>query len=136
MAVKISGQNIVLTSDSFPEIKTEFNKTISLPYANLLIIKNPIYNKSKTGEVSNIYFTYSTIEGTVNNLQRMIGVGLANKDVTVINLSLNYANINKAKDIVNTLVRAYNYDAISDKNSESQKLKILLMIELILSQRS
>lgn len=123
VAVKISGQNIVLTSDSFPEIKTQFNKTISLPYANLLIIKNPIYNKSKTGEVSNIYFTYSTIEGTVNNLQRMIGVGLANKDVTVINLSLNYANINKAKDIVNTLVRAYNYDAISDKNSESQKTK-------------
>lgn len=121
--IKISGQNIVLTSDSFPEIKAQFNKTISLPYANLLIVKNPTYNKSKAGDVSNIYFTYSTIEGTVNNLQRMVGVGLANKDVTVINLSLNYANINKAKDIVNTLVRAYNYDAISDKNSESQKTK-------------
>lgn len=123
VAIKISGQNIVLTSDSFPEIKTQFNKTISLPYANLLIVKNPTFNKSKAGDVSNIYFTYSTIEGTVNNLQRMVGVGLANKDVTVINLSLNYANINKAKDIVNTLVRAYNYDAISDKNSESQKTK-------------
>lgn len=121
--IKISGQNIVLTSDSFPEIKTQFNKTISLPYANLLIIKNQTFNKSKAGDVNNIYFTYSTIEGAVNNLQKMIGVGLANKDVTVINLSLNYANTNKAKDIVNTLVKAYNYDAISDKNSESQKTK-------------
>lgn len=121
--IKISGQNIVLTSDSFSEIKTQFNKTISLPYANILIVKNPTYNKSKAGDVSNIYFTYSTIEGTVNSLQRMVGVGLANKDVTVINLSLNYPNINKAKDIVNTLVRVYNYDAINDKNSESQKTK-------------
>ncbi|MFC4382090.1 GumC family protein [Chryseobacterium bernardetii] len=121
--VKISGQNIVLTSNTFPEIKTQFNKTISLPYANLLISRNPTYNKSKVEDISNMYFTYSSIEGTVNYLQRILGVNLANKDVTVINLSLNYANVNKAKDIVNTLVKVYNNDAISDKNSESQKTK-------------
>lgn len=123
VAIKISGENIVLTSDNFPEIKTQFNKTISLPYANLLIIKNPTFNKSKAGDVSNMYFTYSSKEATVNYLQKIVGVSLANKDVTVINLSLNYANINKAKDIVNTLVTVYNNDAISDKNSESQKTK-------------
>lgn len=121
--IKISGQNIVLTSDGFSEIKTQFNKTINLPYANLLIIKNPLYNKAKAGDVSNMYFTYSTIDGTVNNLQNMLNVSLINKESTVINLSLNYANVNKAKDIVNTLVKAYNNDAISDKNSESQKTK-------------
>jgi capsular exopolysaccharide family len=38
-------------------------------------------------------------------------------------LSLNYANISKAKDIVNKLVEAYNNEAISDKNSESKKTK-------------
>lgn len=123
VSIKISGQNIILTSDNFPEVKTQFNKTISLPYANLLIIKNPTYNKSKAGDVSNMYFTYSSKEATVNYLQKIVGVSLANKDVTVINLSLNYANINKAKDIVNTLVTVYNNDAISDKNSESQKTK-------------
>ncbi|MBP2618027.1 GumC family protein [Chryseobacterium jejuense] len=123
VTIKVSGQNIVLTSDDFPEIKTEFNKTISLPYVNLLISKNPAFNKTKAGDISNIYFTYSSLEGTVNYLQKMLGVSLANKDVTVINLSLNYANINKARDIVNTLVKAYNNDAISDKNSESQKTK-------------
>lgn len=121
--IKILGQNIVLTSDNFPEINTQFNKTISLPFANLLITKNPIFNKSKAGDLSNMYFTYSSIEGTVNYLQKIVGVGLANKDVTVINLSLNYANVNKAKDIVNTLVKVYNNDAINDKNSESQKTK-------------
>lgn len=123
VSIKISGQNIVLASDNFPEVKTQFNKTISLPYANLLIVRNPAYDTSKAGDVSNMYFTYSTIEGTVNYLQKIVGVSLVNKDVTVIKLSLNYANVNKAKDIVDTLVKAYNNDAISDKNSESQKTK-------------
>lgn len=123
VAIKISGENIVLTSDNFPEIKTQFKKTISLPYANLLIMRNPLFNKSKAGDVNNMYFTYSTTEGIVNYLQTILGVSLINKESTVINLSLNYANINKAKDIVNTLVKVYNDDAINDKNSESQKTK-------------
>ncbi|WP_336686231.1 GumC family protein [Chryseobacterium bernardetii] len=123
VTIKISGENIVLTSDNFPEIKTQFKKTISLPYANLLIMRNPLFNKSKAGDVNNLYFTYSTTEGVVNYLQTILGVSLINKEATVINLSLNYANINKAKDIVNTLVKVYNDDAINDKNSESQKTK-------------
>lgn len=123
VTIKISGQDIILTSDSFPEIKTQFNKTINLPYAHLLITRNPGYIKSKSEDVSNMYFTYSTLEGAVNYYQKILNVDLVNKDATVIGLSLNYANINKAKDIVNTLVEAYNRDAIYDKNSESKKTK-------------
>ncbi|KQM36657.1 GumC family protein [Chryseobacterium sp. Leaf201] len=121
--IKISGQNIVLTSENFPEIKAQLNRTVSLPFANLLIIKNPRYNKFKAGDVSNMYFTYSTLEGTVNYLQEILSVSLINKESTVINLSLNYPNVNKAKDVLNTLVEVYNNDAISDKNSESKKTK-------------
>ncbi|WP_068944396.1 GumC family protein [Chryseobacterium timonianum] len=123
VTIKISGQNIILTSDSFSEIKTQFNKTINLPYAHLLITRNPGYIKSKSEDASNMYFTYSTLEGAVNYYQKLLNVDLVNKDATVIGLSLNYANINKAKDIVNTLVEAYNSDAIYDKNSESKKTK-------------
>jgi capsular exopolysaccharide synthesis family protein len=67
--------------------------------------------------------TYSTVDGAVDNLQKILNVALVNKDATVIGLSLNYANISKAKDIVNKLVEAYNNEAISDKNSESKKTK-------------
>ncbi|KAA0126156.1 polysaccharide biosynthesis tyrosine autokinase [Chryseobacterium sp. SN22] len=121
--IKISGQDIILTSENFPEIKTQFNKTISLPYANLLIIRNQAFNKYKAGDVSNMYFTYMTKEGTVNYLQKILSVSLINKEATVISLSLNYPNVNKSKDIVNTLVQVYNNDAINDKNSESKKTK-------------
>ena len=34
---------------------------------------------------------------------------------------MNYPEVNKAKDILNTLIRVYNNDAIEDKNSESKK---------------
>lgn len=122
VGIKISGQNIVLTSDNFPEIKAQFNKMISLPYANLLIIRNKSY-KPKSADVSNMYFTYAPLEDAVNYFQKIVNVSLVNKDATVIGLSLKYPNIDKAKDIVNTLVKVYNNDAINDKNSESQKTK-------------
>ncbi|MBL3547339.1 capsular exopolysaccharide synthesis family protein [Chryseobacterium rhizosphaerae] len=121
--VKISGDNITLASDELPEIKTQFNKVINLPYANIIILKNSQFNKLEAGEMGDIYMTYSTVDGAVDNLQKILNVALVNKDATVIGLSLNYANISKAKDIVNKLVEAYNNEAISDKNSESKKTK-------------
>ncbi|WP_265129703.1 GumC family protein [Chryseobacterium oranimense] len=121
--LKASGDNIILSSDELPEIKTQFNKVISLPYANIIILKNNNFNKLEAGELGDIYMTYSTIDGIVDNLHRMLNVALINKDATVIGLSLNYANTSKAKDIINKLVEVYNNDAISDKNSESKKTK-------------
>ncbi|MGC5746512.1 GumC family protein [Chryseobacterium sp. NFX27] len=123
ISIEISGENITLKSDELPEIKTRFNKVISLPYANIIILKNAKFNKLEAGELGDLYMTYSSIDDAVNHIQRILNVALLNKDATVIGLSLNYANISKAKDIVNKLVEAYNNDAISDKNSESKKTK-------------
>lgn len=121
--IKISGDNITLASDELPEIKAQFNKAISLPYATIIILKNSQFNKIEAGEIGDLYMTYATVDGTVDNIQKILNVALVNKDATVIGLSLNYANISKAKDIVNKLVDVYNNDAISDKNSESKKTK-------------
>ncbi|WP_374460802.1 GumC family protein [Chryseobacterium taeanense] len=124
IAIKIDGDNIILSSEELPkEIKTTFNKTISLPYANLLIERNREFNKLKTGELGETYFEYSTLESTVNKWQGLLNVYLVNKDATVIGLSLNYPNTDKAKDILNSLIQVYNNEAINDKNSESKKTK-------------
>lgn len=123
ISIKISGESLALSSKELHEIKTQFGKTISLPYANLMILKNPEYNKVKTGGLGDLYFIYSTVEGTVDGLQKMLNVSLVNKDATVIGLSLDHSNTDKAKDIVNSLVEVYNNEAIYDKNSESKKTK-------------
>lgn len=124
ISLEINGNNIILNSEELPsQVKTQFNKIISLPYANLLIIKNNTFNKAKAGETGEIYFEYSTVNDKINQLQKILDVNLINKDATVIGLSMNYSNTDKAIDILNNLVIAYNDEAINDKNSESKKTK-------------
>lgn len=121
--IKISGDKLELSSEELPTtIITTYKKTISLPYANIIIQKNPDYDKGKS-PLGELMFTYATTDATVNNLQEITDVSLASKDATIILLSINYPNINKAKDIINKLVQVYNNDAINDKNSESKKTK-------------
>ncbi|WP_449388309.1 GumC family protein [Chryseobacterium lineare] len=119
--IKFLQNTITLSSEELPkEIVTSYGKTVNLPYANLIIIKNKKFNALKAGGLKDFFFTYSTNDGVANSLQRILNVSLLNKDATVIGLSMNYENTDKAKDILNHLVKIYNNEAIKDKNSESE----------------
>lgn len=102
----------------------EYGRSISLPFANIIITKNKFFDKEKAGDIGNdleVYF--STLEGAASGVQKLIQVDLADKDATIINLSVNYPQTDKAKKIINSLIDSYNKDAILDKNSEAQKTK-------------
>jgi uncharacterized protein involved in exopolysaccharide biosynthesis len=73
--------------------------------------------------MSDIFFTYNDFESTVNDFQESLGVDLLDKDGTIISLSVDFENKDKAKDFLNSLVRQYNTYAIDDKNVESKKTK-------------
>lgn len=119
--VKLSQNTITLSSEELPkDIVTSYGKTVNLPYANIIIIKNKDFNALKAGSLEDFSFTYSTNEGVANSLEKILNVSLVNKDATVIGLSMNYENTDKAKDILNHLVKIYNNEAIKDKNSESE----------------
>lgn len=122
--VEMSGDKLILTADNFDAaINTTFNKTISLPYANLMIVKNANFDQSNARRFGKLFFTYLPIDKTVTNLQKSTDISLVDRDATVVGITIKYANITKAKEIVNTLVDVYNNDAIKDKNSESNKTK-------------
>ncbi len=124
--IKIKGNNIELSSEEIPKtIITTYNKTISLPYANFMILKNPKFNKHKVKkmDLEELSFSYLPTDNTVTNFQKSSDIDLVDKDATVIELKVKYPNIDKAKDIVNKLVESYNTEAINDKNSESRKTK-------------
>lgn len=124
LSLKISGDKLEITYEGLIHpIITTYNKTISLPYANLMIVKNPIYRAAEKEQLGELKIKYTPTERAVNSFQKMIKVELANKDATVVNLSINYPNIQKGKDIINKMVESYNSDAISDKNTESKKTK-------------
>ena len=122
--LKIKGDKLELSSEEFPKtIITTYNKTISLPYANIIILKNPQYDPPKKDNDGDLKINYAPLEAAVSDYQKMTNVKLVNKDATVVNLSINYANVEKGKKIIDKLVESYNNDAINDKNSESKKTK-------------
>lgn len=122
--VKISNNQILLESEDFSKpLSTTFNKTISLPYANIIILKNIGHVPSKKEKDAEFFFRYATKDNMVSALQDMLDVDLVQKDATVIGLNIRYSNKQKGIAIINKLVEAYNNDAINDQNSESKNTK-------------
>ncbi|MGL6038652.1 MAG: GumC family protein, partial [Soonwooa sp.] len=127
LELSINGDKITLKSEELKsDIVTTYNKLVSLPYANLMFLKNASFDANIVKDVEdfkNLELEYHTLEATVNDFQKNISVDLVNKDATIISLSLIYPENNKAKDILNSLIYQYNFDAINDKNIESKKTK-------------
>ena len=123
LKLNINGDKLTLTSEKFKDIVTTYGKTISLPFANIIITKNKQFNSSlvKGADTKNLDIQISSLENTVNNLQSALNVSLITKDATVLKMDFKYPQISKAEDVLNNLVIAYNNEAILDKNLESQK---------------
>ncbi|SKB87466.1 capsular exopolysaccharide family [Soonwooa buanensis] len=125
--ISLKGDKITISSEEFKsDIVTTYGKLVSLPYANIMLLKNQDFDSSSVKEfddVENLTLEYSSLELAVNDLQKAISVDLIDKDATIIVLSLIYPNNDKARDILNTLITQYNFDATNDKNLESKKTK-------------
>lgn len=117
ISLKINGDNLQLSAEGMPAINSTYNKVISLPFANIIVLKNQEYITSKKDD--EILLDISTLEDKTNRYQAALNVSLINKDATVIKLAMNYAETDKAKAIINKLVQIYNQNAVLDKNTES-----------------
>lgn len=117
----INGDKLILNSDDIGIINSSFDKLISLKNANIIILKKKNYVPNTKNPTNELILNISSLESKTNNYQAILNATLANKEVTVIKLSMNYPNVDKAKDIINKLVEVYNADAVNDKNAESRK---------------
>ena len=119
--LEIKGNELILSSDKMPDIiRTTYNKTISLPNANIIIQKNPDYKGEKIEQL--LLKVYNT-ERIVNYYREILSIAPKDKDATVIGITLDLPIKAKTPDFLNKLVVVYNQDAINDKNSESKKTK-------------
>jgi capsular exopolysaccharide synthesis family protein len=119
--VTMNGDKLILNSDDIGIINSSFDKLISLKNANIIVLKNKNFVPNTKNPTNELIVKVSSLESKTNNYQKILTAALANKDVTVIKLSMNYPNVDKAKDIINKLVEVYNADAVNDKNEESRK---------------
>lgn len=122
LELTVKGDKVILDSDELPgRIETTVNKTVSLPYANIIIVKNRYFDAKKAGDIGGLRVYIASRHSRTNELQSLTNVNLVNRDATVIGLDMNYPQIDKAKDVLNTLVDAYNRDALTDKKDESEQ---------------
>lgn len=120
--ISLKGNSFVLSSKEWDnEIKGEYNRTISLPFANIIITRNVDFKPStlKKLDQTHLLFTYNTFESTIDNYQEALKVDLVEREATVISLSIASENTQKGKEFLNNIVNEYNLDAIQDKNKES-----------------
>lgn len=134
--ISAKGNEIFLSSDNWDQkIKGVFDRVINLPFANVIIRKNPHYQKNKKVDTSNLFFLYNEFNETVFSFQESLKVDLLDKDATVIGLSINFPNKEKGKDFLNALIRQYNVYAINDKSVESKKTKEFIDDRIVLISR-
>ncbi|WP_312078133.1 polysaccharide biosynthesis tyrosine autokinase [Chryseobacterium sp.] len=117
----IEKDKLVLKSEDFKkEIVTEFNKAVSVPFGVVIFQKNNKYNFKKFND-SKIRLEFSSGIDRARELLSKLNVALAEKESTVLKISMNYPVPEKAQDILNWLAYNYNSEAILDKNSEAQR---------------
>ncbi|PIE49967.1 MAG: capsular biosynthesis protein [Flavobacteriales bacterium] len=114
----ISGQNLTVVLEN-KEIKSKFNKLISLPYANIMILKNEQFKSNK--KEKELLINISSVDARVNHYQELLSVNLVERKSTVLGLSMNHSVVHKGKDILNELISIYNQDALEDKNFANKK---------------
>lgn len=116
----IEGDRIILKSeDPRYSLAATFNKTLSLPFGVVIFQKNQI---SKTEETpSKFRLQFMSGLNRARSFLSILNVSLAEKEATVLKVSLNYPLSEKAQDILNQLAINYNKEANLDKNSEAQR---------------
>ena len=90
------------------------NDTVQTPVGRVVVTPTLFYTTAYFG--TPVRVTKSDLDETVLHFNRILQVALASKTATIINLTLQDESIQRAEDIVNTLIAIYNEDVINDKN--------------------
>ena len=93
-------------------VKALFNDTITTPVGRLLIKSMPNAETCKAP----VYVSRSGLQGATTAYAGKLTVALNDEKSTVINLSLEDVCIQRAEDVLNTLIAVYNENWVKDKN--------------------
>lgn len=120
LKLKVSGSQVEFSGDGIKTVKSALNKTISLPFANIMVLKNKSYI-AQNDAGNDFLVQLASKEARTNEYQGNLQAALINDNATVVRLAMTQPVPDKAKDILNKMAVVYNEDAISDKNAESKK---------------
>ena len=93
--------------------KGEFNKPIKTPFGYITIIPSKIFKWRSNDHITVIK---TTVNAATQYYLRNLYVANTDEKSSVIDLSLTDVNIERADDVLNTLIEVYNKQWIEDKN--------------------
>ncbi len=92
--------------------KGVLGKVLDYNGGELLINKKMSFN----GNYDNISLHISSVYNYALKLEKLIKIALKDKGSSIVELSINLSNTNKAEDILNGLIKEYNFQAIEEQN--------------------
>lgn len=94
-----------------------FGKTVEMPFGEVILTPNFTAGKEKMDKT--ILVSFGSLDGVVEAYRGGLQVNLTDKNSTLIELSLQDPVREKAREILDGLIRQYNQEAIEDKNQVS-----------------
>lgn len=94
------------------DITGKLGKAIRTPMGELVFERTPYY----ISEEMTLYVRRSSIYNTLEACQNKLTVELADKNASVINLTYQDLIIQRAEEVLNTIIQVYNENWVKDKN--------------------
>ncbi len=96
------------------QVSAAMGDTLSTPLGRILI--SPSTYQDVPSLTAPLHVFRSSLHSSATRFTKALTVALANKQATVINLSLDDVNIQRAEEVLNMLINVYNEKWIKDKN--------------------
>lgn len=97
-------------------IKARIGATVAdTPIGSIQLMANPTYAGKRDKEVE-VMVSHSDMSGAIENYSAKLKVDLTDQDSEVIDLKIKDVSVQRAEDILNTIILVYNENWIEDKN--------------------
>lgn len=126
----INNNQIRIETTNGKNINANFDQNIELPFAKVAFNKSPAFEEGIIG--SSFTYYISPIENTVTNLKNRLKISSVNKDVDIINLTIEGEVIEENNQFLNELIHQHRIDAIKDKNQVAENTNNFLSKRLVL----
>lgn len=113
---RIQLSDFVLNGESTDDNKNRTGypgDTLRTPLGKITVLPAPYYNEEQP---SAIYISRNTLSAAASNCTQNLTASLADEKATIIKLSYRDVSIQRAEDVLNTLIAVYNENWMMDKN--------------------
>ena len=106
--------DLVRNGEPLPNhVKGRLGTPATSPFGKLIVSATAHYTK---GEEADIHVSRSTLKAAVTNAASRLTVELSDKNADIITLSFKDVSIQRAEDVLSTLIAVYNESWVKDKN--------------------